>query len=259
MSYRIKVPPKKSPVDEAQLMSTMERLWLSAEEHRRGILAGVLVLILAVAVVAGVVWYDARQSARAMALHVEANKFFTVRQPDQAEQAQKNLERAIALYREVVRDYPGTEAAAHSLFRLGLALEDNKNVPEAIDAYQKLVSRYGDHDALVGLAYQRLGYAYLTQGQPGEAEQAFTAVLAVPGANNKDHALFELGKLEEAQSRPEGALAWYQRLLDEHPYSPLANDVSMRMKALAPPQAPGQPEAPAGEPESPAATGETQE
>ncbi len=242
MSYRIKPPPRKSPVDEAQLMSTMERLWLSAEEHRRGILAGLVVVILAIGVVVAVVWYDAQQADKAMSLHVEASKYFATRPPDKPEQAQKNLKKAILLYREVAKNYPGTPAAPQALFRLGLALEEDKNLPEAIETYHKLVAKYGDHDALLGLAYQRLAYAYLQQGERGKAEEALTAVLTVPGANNKDHALFELGKLEQAQSRPEGALARFQELIDRHPYSPLANEASIRIKSLAAQQEPAETE-----------------
>lgn len=242
MSYRIKTPPRKSPADEAQLMSTMERLWVSAEEHRRGLLVGLVVVILAIGVVVGVVWYDVQRAQEAMRLHVEANKHFATRPPDKPEQAQKNLKQAILLYRQVAKDHPGTAAAAQSLFRLGLALEEDKNLPEAIEAYQKLVSTYGDNDPLLGLAYQRLAYAYLKQGERGKAEEALTAVLAVPGANNKDHALFELGKIEEEQSRPEGALARFQELIDRHPYSPLANEASIRIKALSAQQEPAEAE-----------------
>lgn len=255
MSYRIRTPPRKSPVGEAQLMSSMERLWLSAEEHRRGILAGLVVVLLAIGIVIGVVWYDMERAQTAMSLHVEANKHFATRPPDKPEQAQKNLKKAILLYREVAKDYPGTSAAAQSLFRLGLALEEDKNVPEAIEAYQKLVTRHGDNDALLGLAYQRLAYAYLDQGDGAKADEALTAVLAVPGAINKDHALFELGKLEEAQSRPEGALARFQELIDRHPYSPLANEASIRIKALAAQQEPSETEAqPSGKEDLPAET-----
>ncbi len=255
MSYRIRTPPRKSPVDEAQLLSTMERVWLSAEEHRRGILAGLVVVILAAGIVGGVVWYDTERAHTAMRLHVEANKHFATRPPDKPEQAEKNLKKAILLYREVAKDYPGTSAAAQSLFRLGLALEEDKNVPEAIESYQKLVTRYGDNDPLLGLAYQRLAYAYLGQGERVKAEEALTAVLAVPGANNKDHALFELGKLEQAQSRPEGALARFQELIDRHPYSPLANEASIRIKALAAQQEPAEAEGqPSGEKDPPAKT-----
>ena len=85
---------------------------------------------------------------------------------------------------------------------------------------------------MLGLVYQRLGYAYLLHGDRDQAVTAFLAVLDVPGALNKDHALFELGKMEEAQSRPEGALAHYQELMKSYPNSPLASEATVRIKAL---------------------------
>ena len=75
MSYRIKLPPKKHMVDEAQLMGGMERLWFAMEEHRRGLLAGLAVLILAGLMVGGVVWYDLQQAQRALDIHLEPEAF----------------------------------------------------------------------------------------------------------------------------------------------------------------------------------------
>jgi tetratricopeptide (TPR) repeat protein len=77
-----------------------------------------------------------------------------------------------------------------------------------------------------------LAYAYLLQGDRAQAIKTFSAVLDVPGALNKDQALFELGKLEEAQSRPEGALARYQDLTRSYPNSPFASEAAIRIKAL---------------------------
>jgi outer membrane protein assembly factor BamD (BamD/ComL family) len=57
-------------------------------------------------------------------------------------------------------------------------------------------------------------------------------VLDVDGALNKDHTLFELAKLEESQSRPEGAAARYQELMKGYPNSPFAGEAAVRIKAL---------------------------
>ncbi len=79
MVYRIKLPPKKHMIDEAQLMGGMGRLWFAMEEHRRGLLAGLAVLILAGLMVGGVVWYDSQQAQRALDIHLEANRFYATR------------------------------------------------------------------------------------------------------------------------------------------------------------------------------------
>jgi tetratricopeptide (TPR) repeat protein len=232
MPYRIKVPGKKSPVDETQLMTTMERLWLAAEENRRGIFAGLVVLLLAVAVVAGVIWYDYQQSQQAVQLDEEATTFYTTRPGNQPEQAGKNLKQAITLYGRVVEEFPRSSVAPHSLYRFGIALEEDGRLEEAIRAYEKFVASYGQSQLLLGLVYQRLGYAYLTKGDHDKAENAFQSAVAVPGAMNKDYALFEMAKLQEEQSSPEGALAYYQELVEGYPYSPLVGEATVRMNAL---------------------------
>ena len=84
----------------------------------------------------------------------------------------------------------------------------------------------------MGLVQQRLGYAYLVKNDRDQAVKAFSAVLDIPGALNKDNVLFELAKLEEAQSRPEGALGHYQDLMKNHPNSPFASEAAVRVKVL---------------------------
>lgn len=237
MTYRIKSPLKKSPVDEAQFLTSMERFWLAAEEHRRGILAGVGVLILAAGILGWAVWYDRQQAQLAFELDREAARFYATRPPDNAKQAVENLQKAIGLYRRVVKEFPRSQVAPHSLYRLGLALEEDRKAAGAIEAYEKFLIKYGDNEPLLGLVYQRLGYAFLLKGDTDKAEESFASVLAVRGALNQDHALFELGKLEEAQSRPEGAVARYQELVEAYPHSPLAREVEVRMNALGVPEA----------------------
>ena len=52
--YRIKIPAKGTPADEAHLLSGMERFLVLVQHHRRGVLAGALVLLAAIAAVAAV-------------------------------------------------------------------------------------------------------------------------------------------------------------------------------------------------------------
>ncbi len=232
MSYRIKPPVRKSAVDEAHLISGMERLWIVLEENRRGVLAGLAVLLLAVAAVGGVIWYDYRQGQEALALHEEAMRFYITRPADNPEQAAKNLAQAITRFRRVVKEFPRSSVAPHALYQLAQALEEDNKLDGAIEAYREFVGTFGGSDTLVGLVYQRLGYAYLQKGDWEKAMESFSAVLAVPGALNKDYTLLEMGKLEEGESRPEGALARYKELRDNYPQSPLASEADVRINAL---------------------------
>ncbi|MBI4402262.1 MAG: tetratricopeptide repeat protein [Nitrospirae bacterium] len=232
MSYRIKIVSKETPADEAHLLSGMERFLLRAQQHRRGLLVGFFTLLAAAVGVGGVVWYDHRQAEQALELNRQATRLYLDRPADQLAKADEHLTQAIGLYRQVVDRYPRTPTAPLSLFQLGNALVQANDLGGAIEAYRKYVATYGANKTMLGLVYQRLGYAYLLNGDHNQAVKAFSAVLDIPGTINKDQALFELGKLEETQSRPEGALARYQELMKNYPNSPFASEAAFRIKAL---------------------------
>jgi Tol biopolymer transport system component len=80
-----------------------------------------------------------------------------------AEEVQGNLEEAIAIYRSILRDYPGNRAVgAKAQLHIGLCLEI-LGLNEAREAYQRVVEEYGEQRDEVALARERL--ASLTQEQ----------------------------------------------------------------------------------------------
>lgn len=91
---------------------------------------------------------------------------------------------------------------------------------------------YSSNPSLLGLVQQRLAYAFLVKGDRDQAAKTFAAILELPGALNKDQVLFELAKMEEVQSRPEGALAHYQDLMKNYPNSPFTSEAAVRVKVL---------------------------
>ncbi|HZS11059.1 MAG TPA: tetratricopeptide repeat protein [Nitrospirales bacterium] len=232
MSYRIKTPSKPTVVGDAQLLSSMERLSFAFEQHRLFVLAGVAVVILAAAILGGVAWYDTLTAERANELHYQAMKVYFDRPADQPAKTDANLKRSVELLTQLVDQYPRTPVARIALFELGNALVQGNELDGGIAVYTRYLASYPDNKQMLAMVYQRLGYAYLLKGQADQAGKAFAAVLDIDGALNKDHALFELAKLEEAQSRPEGAAARYQELTKNYPNSPFAGEGAVRLKAL---------------------------
>lgn len=253
MSYRIKVAPKSQGTDEAQLRSGLERVLETLQEYRGTIGIALAVLVIAVVALLGVGWYEHRQGQQALELERQATKFYRDRPPDQPARAAANLKQAIELYRRIVDDYPRAPVAPIAVYQLGNALAQANDAAAAIEAYKRYTMAYGTNKTLLGLVYQRLGYTYLVQGDREQAVKAFSAALDVPGALNKDQVLFELGKLEETLSRPEGALARYQELMKAYPNSPFASEAAVRIKALEVRKAPveGAPASSSAEPSAP--------
>jgi len=248
MTYRIKVPPRSLPVDEAHLLSGLERFVLSLRDYRRPLLVGMTMLLLAGGTVGAVLWYDAQTARKAQDLEREATLHYLTRPTDDPKKADSNLKEAIALYKRVTDEYPRTPAGPLALFHLGNSLVQANELDSAIEAYKRFVVMYSSQVALLGLVQQKLGYVYLLKGDRDQAAKAYAAVLQIPGALNRDHALYELARLEESQSRPEAALAYYNDLVKAYPNSPLANEAAVRMKALdvkKPSDVPSPPVAPA--------------
>ncbi|HEX9156345.1 MAG TPA: tetratricopeptide repeat protein [Nitrospira sp.] len=232
MSYRIKVPARTLPVDEAHLLSGLEHQLHRLQDYRRPLLVGFGVLVLAAGVVGGVFWVDRQASQKAQALEREATRFLMARSTGDPKNADNMLKQAIAQYRQIIEQYPRTSTAPLALFHLGNALVQANDLPGAIETYQRFILLYGDNASLGALAQQRLAYTYLLKGDRDQAAKAFTSIVNSPGALNKDQALFELARLEESQSRPEGALAHYQELIKTYPNSPYASEATIRTKVM---------------------------
>jgi tetratricopeptide (TPR) repeat protein len=232
MSYRIKLESKNTLTDEAHLLSGMERFSIRLQQYQWQILIGFLVLLAASTAIGVVVWMDHRNSEQAILLDQQATRLYLDRPIEEPDKADAHLQQAIALYQQTLDAYPRSSTAPLTLYRLGNALTQANDLDGAIAAYQKFIAMHSENRTLLPLVYQRLGYVHLLKGNADQAKKALSAVLDMPDALNKDQALFELGKIEESQSQPEGALARYQELIKAYPHSPFTGEASVRTKAL---------------------------
>ncbi|NGZ09073.1 MAG: tetratricopeptide repeat protein [Nitrospira sp. LK70] len=253
MTYRIKVPPRTLPVDEAHLVSGLEHWVLGLANYRWSILVGFLLLLLIGGGTWGVFWYDTQNADKAQELEREATLHLFTRATNDPQKAAANLKEAIALYKRIIDEYPRTPTAPLAQFSLGNAYLQSNDLASAIEAYTRFISTYGTHVSLLGLVQQKLGYAYLLKGDLDQAAKAYSRILEIPGAMNRDYALFELARLEENRPRPDEALKHYQDLMKTFPNSPLTSDAAMRVKVIEAKKTP-EPSPPSATPASPASS-----
>ncbi len=252
MSYRIKVPPRTLPVDEAHLVNELEHWVFGLSKYRWPLVIGVGLLAVMGAVIWGVLWYDGQNAGKAQELEREATRHMFARPSNDPKKAESNLKEAITIYRRVVEEYPRTPSAPLAMFSLGNALLQSNELDAAIETYKRFISSYGSNVSLLGLVQQKMGYAYLLKGDIDQAAKAYSAVLDVTGSTNRDYALFELARLEENRSRSDEALKRYQELINTYKDSPLAGEAAMRVKVLEALKTPA-PAPSAAAPASPAA------
>jgi outer membrane protein assembly factor BamD (BamD/ComL family) len=232
MTYRIKVPPRTLPVDEAHLVSGLEHWLLGLKNYRWSLIVGFVLLLLMGGGIWGVFWYDAQNASKAQELEREATLHLFARQANDPQKAATNLKEAIALYKRVVEEYPRTPTAPLAQFSLGNAFLQSNDLDSAIETYTRFISAYGSNVSLLGLVQQKLGYAYLLKGDLDQATKTYLAIREIPGAMNRDYALFEAAKLEENRSRPDEAVKHYQELIKTYPNSPLTSEAAMRVKVI---------------------------
>ncbi len=242
MTYKIRHISKQVGAENPQLLSRSERAWLFAEDHRRAIIAGIIVAVLVMLLLGALLWMQHQQEHEALALEHRAAEAYLDRSLDDVDAAKEKLQEAVTLYRQLIEEFPRTASARSAWYFIGNALAEQNDHAGAVDAYRHFIGQAGNPPALLGLVYQRLGTSYLANGDREKGITAYTQVLQMPQTLNKDQVIFELAKLEEYEKHHDEALARYKRLLDEHPNSPYASEAAMRVRILEPPV-----EEPAGE------------
>jgi outer membrane protein assembly factor BamD (BamD/ComL family) len=220
------------PVDEAHLVSGLEHWMLGLANYRWSIVIGFVLLFLLGGGIWAAFWYDAQNANKAQELEREAMLHLFTPAANDPQKATANLKEAIALYKKVVDEYPRTPTAPLAQFSLGNAYLQSNDLASAIEAYNRFITTYGSHVALLGLVHQKLGYAYQLKGDLDQAAKAYSTILEIPGAMNRDYALFEVARLEENRSKPDEAVKHYQDLMKTYPTSPLTSEAAMRVKVI---------------------------
>ena len=232
MTYRIKVPPRTLPVGEEQLVSGLEHWLMGLRSYRWSLIVGFVLLLLMGMGLWGLFWYEEQNASKAQELEREATLLLFTRPSTDSQKTANNLKEAIALYKRVLEEYPRTPTAPLVQFSLGNAYLQSNEVDSAIEAYQRFTSTYASNTSLLGLVYQKLGYAFLLKKDLDQAARAYSSILDLPGAMNRDYALFEVARLEENRSKPDEALKHYQELMKTYPNSPLTSESAVRVKVI---------------------------
>ncbi|MFZ1744618.1 MAG: tetratricopeptide repeat protein [Nitrospirales bacterium] len=238
MGYKIKDLGNKPPmVEQAQFLSSKERFLFFVEENRALVWGGIFLGLAVIVAIVTLSWLNQNKEEHAWELEGQAQAVYLDRPLDDVKKGQENIQKASGMFKDILNQYPGTPSAGVSSFLLGNSMIEEKNYQGAIDVYISWVKEYGQNQILLGLVQQRLGFAYLLNGNREAALKAFDAVLANPHALNKDQVVFELAKIAEADENITEAVEQYKKVIQEFPLSPFASEAALRVKVLAPEEA----------------------
>ncbi len=240
-----KIRKEKVPVTNVpHITGSMGHVAETARDNLTWMMAGIAAAVIVAIAIGGYFWLRQHQNAAAEELFHHGMTMLAQTSPTAPPPRPDQMQQAVETFRKVLAEYPRSSVAPQAAYMLGNVLSDLKDWEGARKSYQDFTTRYGDHTPLLSLVYQRLAYAELSQGKLDEAQKTFQIITTISTAPNKDHALYELARIHEALQRPEGALAYYQELIKDHPHSPYTEEATIRIKTLDAKKAPATPVAP---------------
>ena len=175
----------------------------------------------------------------------------------------RSMDETAKLFSTIVTNGPYSDVAPHAQLRIGAAREKQKNYPDAVKAYAIAADRYYNQPTIASDALFREGVSYTRQaakaeydqGTAGQAIAAFTDFITlypddrrVPQAqkaiatlktqqvegNFKIAQFYEQNKVLNAEQRRDGALVYYNQVLQLDPNSPFAAQARQRIERLKP-------------------------
>jgi len=156
--------------------------------------------------------------------------------------APANYPMALQKFQEVVKQYGGTTTGAIAAFYIGNTYAGMGQTDAALKEYEAFTKKHSGEKLLLGMVYQRMGYAYLAVGKRDEAVKAFGQAEALSGTGA---ATVELARLYDSSGNMPEALKKYKAISSDLPSTSWASEARTKL----PPPDLGQ----AKKPEQPAA------
>jgi len=215
-----------------------------AEEQRRPLAIGGVVLVVILAAVIGYITWSGRVSARADSLLAEALIVDGARvgPPPAAggtspsgpsfETARAKHQAALTKFKVVADEYPSSDAGIFARYRQATTYMALGEPASAASTYQQVIDRAGDtlHGQMA-----RLGLAE-AQAQTGQYDQAISTLKMLSERKDAqvpvDGVLIRLGRVYLDAGKPADAEQTFNKLVQEFPDSPFSGDARRELDQL---------------------------
>ena len=202
---------KKELKSHDAFQTTFERVGDYISENKTRVTVISIALVCAIAIAMGIYFYWSYYSSSALKLYAKAQGNI-LKSGDNKETANENVK----IFKELIDKYPHSWSGRMAYYHLGNNYYNNGEMDQAINAYQKFVSKAGsDKTGVKFLALTSLGYAFEAKKDFKEALKHFEQ------AQNTDNTGFEviglrnIARAYEELKNKEKALEYYKKALEK--------------------------------------------
>ncbi len=205
--------------------------------YRNELLAGLIVILVAVAGFGGYRLYQQRRDSAAAEMLATA--------------------KTIPEYQRVIAEYSGSQASASACLLLAAAQRNEKKFTEANATLQSFIDKFPRHE-LISTAHLGMATNLEAMGKPDEALSILQRLVAnYPGSFDAPVAMLEEVRLLRAKNQIEEARRICENVLTQYRDSYLAGEATRQLRLMRPTGPATIPSPPAVAPPAPASPAET--
>ncbi|HPL62380.1 MAG TPA: tetratricopeptide repeat protein [Syntrophales bacterium] len=206
--------PKKQDLERPDLLQEKtEALLEFVTRNKKAVLAGTAALVLLILGAGGWYMYSLGVEAEAQKAYSQAMQVLRMSGPEiTAETAGP----ALTMYEEVIRKYPGTDAAAFARYDLGNIYYRIGDYDKSIRSYTEFLNKSSGGDDLKTFAYAGLGYSYGAKKEYARAIESFEESLkTVKGSSMTGMIYGSMGDVYVEMGKPAEAAESYRKALEQ--------------------------------------------
>ena len=133
---------------------------------------------------------------------------------------------ALQRFQDITKQFGSTVNGAVAQYYIGNTLVQMDQYDSALKEYDAFTKKHAGEKVLLGMVYQRMGYAYLRLGKRDEAVKAFSEAEAVSGTGA---ATLELARLYDRMGNSQEAQKKYKELSEKLPATTWAMEAKLKL------------------------------
>ena len=192
---------------EQEILTIAHTISAFVSSYKKQFTIAVSTLVALLVIIAGYWLMKSLEEKKAAPLVATAYEYY-----NPAAGANVDYGKALSLFREVQKKYPGSMSGAIAQYYVGNCLVNLDRPEEALKEYQTVVTKYSSDKLLLGLVYQRMGYVYYSLGKQADAVKSLEQSESLMGPGT---ATVELARLYEASGNVPEAQKKYKTIVEK--------------------------------------------